>query len=175
MRCRRFPAPLRDLTLTLALALAASALLPPHAARAQQPGDTLAVLLAALPSIRGELPAAGVVLDPSLLCTARLAGWDCPAAVLETAGTLGLSLRSRFFTRVCPGTESTCRLLGTQALVVLGQPNVGDSTGDLLMDVWWQRSDPRRPLGHRRERLRLTRGPSGWEVADREPVPVPPP
>lgn len=158
----------RLLPCALMEALTVLALLAP-AAGAQE-GEVVEVVLAAIPAVRETLPSGPAALDPELLCSPRLAGWSCPDRVQEVARSHDLTLHSRYFTRVCPGDERSCRLVGARSLVHFTEPRVGRSTASLLVDVWWQGSDPRRPVSHRRTRLTLRRLQGDWVVEDLRPI-----
>ena len=164
--------PLRAARVALRAAWAALALLPvlPAPGGAQVGDAEMAVVRAALPRLREALPPGPAALDPEGFCEARLIGWDCPPAFREEAEALGFRLSGRAFTLLCLGGPRSCRLVGTESLVILSPPEVARGRATLEATVWRRLGTGSRPIGESRLRLRLARRAGAWEVVGEDPA-----
>lgn len=152
----------------LALLLLLPAL--PQGARAQGSGAQTEVVRAVLAHLRGSLPSGAATLDPEGYCTAQLIGWQCPAPFREAADALGYRLSGRSFTLVCLGGPRSCRLIGTESLVVVTPPSVSGNRATAEVRVWARAAARSAGLVERHLRLSLARGRGGWEVVGEEPA-----
>lgn len=138
----------------------------------QDPART-EVALQALAHVRESLPPGRVVLDPRLLCQARLTGWACPDRVSSAVQSLRMDLGSREFNYVClDGRRSSCQLVGADVLLELLEPRIRGGSATIQVNIWWRTGDAERPVGQRRSVLHLVRRSGNWRV-QREEIEVP--
>jgi hypothetical protein len=157
-----------NIRIAAGVAGAAAILAAPSPARGQG-ADTVGVVVAALEHATHSLPAGRAMVDPRLVCSARLVGWSCPPEVHERTAELGLELGSREFSYLCMTSSDACRLVGPDVLLELSAPRIFRRTASVVLDVWWRTDDPERPVGQRRSHLHLERDDEGgWSVVDED-------
>jgi hypothetical protein len=132
--------------------------------RPQDPGLT-AARLEAIAAVRPLISGGPVALDASPLCTARLAQWRCPDPVAQALGRLDLVLGSQTFMHVCPEGSTSCRLVGTRHLMLVGNPRVQGRNARVDVEVISSGGEAGgQPPVRRGYQVHLVRRGAGWRA-----------
>ena len=130
-----------------------------------QTAEELEVVVAALPALRAHVPAGRAALDPDLLCTARLLGWECPEDFRAAVSAAGFSLNGREFTLVCLRGPDSCRLVRVDSLTSILSISLenGGRSARVAADQWYRSGGS---VGMRSVDVRLRRAGNRWRVVD---------
>jgi hypothetical protein len=133
-----------------------------------QADERVEIAVAVLQHAHPELPAGAAAVDPGPLCVARLAAWSCPAPLQQTLDALRMRLSSRAFSHICPEGKGSCRLIGTEVLLQLHEPEIEGTEARVDLDVWWRNPDGRPRIRHRHTRYHLEKRGGEWIVQGSE-------